>query len=498
MMKLHALTADIHKIKADSLVKFCSQIDFRKDNFLAGLDKILGGAIGSIFRSGEFEGRLNQSVVIHTGGRISATRLILVGLGAGDNVGTDSYRQAAGTISRLTAIRKSKTLAFLLVDNLNEHHASAIMEGFLLGGFRMTEYKTGDDNEIEQVDTIFIGGESRSHALRLETGFRRGQVIAEGVIIARKMAAHPANVLTPASFANEARALARKYHFTCSVLNEQMIKKERMGLLMAVAQGSFNPPRFVVLKYDGAPRKATRPIVLVGKGVTFDSGGLSLKERLKMVEMKGDMQGGAVVLATIMTIARLKFPLNVVGLIPLVENMPSGRAYRPDDIITSRKGKTVEIISTDAEGRLILADALDYADKFKPQAVIDIATLTGAALYVLGYTAAPVMGNNKKLMDALRAASIASAEKIWEMPIWDEYRNLMKSPLADLKNSGGPPAATITAGAFLENFIGDWPWAHIDIAYVDVEKDGRPYVPRGTSGVGLRLLVELLAGWKIS
>jgi leucyl aminopeptidase len=208
------------------------------------------------------------------------------------------------------------------------------------------------------------------------------------------------------------------------------------------------------------------------------------------------MQGGAIVLSTVIAAARLGLPLNIVGLIPLAENLPSSKALKPGDIIMSRKGKSIEIINTDAEGRLILADALDYANEFKPQAVIDIATLTGASLYVLGYAGAPILGNNKKLTDAIRISSEATAEKVWEMPIWDEYRDQMKSSLADLKNSGGKAAGTCAAAAFLENFIGDWPWGHIDIAYTDVEKTGRPYTPRGASGFGLRLLVHLLSNWR--
>ena len=234
--------------------------------------------------------------------------------------------------------------------------------------------------------------------------------------------------------------------------------------------------------------------MLVGKGVTFDSGGISLKPGQDMHEMKGDMTGSAVVIAAMITAARLKLKINLVALTPLTENMPSGHATRPGDIVVSRQGKTIEIINTDAEGRLILADALDYANKFKPQAVIDVATLTGAALYVLGYAGAPIMGNNTKLLDRISAAADVTAEKVWAMPIWDEHRDQMKSGIADLVNSGGRAAGTIAAGAFLENFIGDWPWAHIDIAYVDIEHGGKAYIPKGATGIGLRLLTEVLVG----
>jgi len=215
-----------------------------------------------------------------------------------------------------------------------------------------------------------------------------------------------------------------------------------------------------------------------------------------MHEMKQDMTGGAVVLSTLVTAARLGIRQNIIALIPLAENMPSGIATRPGDIITSRKGKTIEIINTDAEGRLILADALDFADEFNPQAVLDIATLTGAAKYILGYAGAPIIGNNTDLIDGLYDAADNTGERVWELPIWERHREQMKSTLADLKNSAGPYAGTIAAAAFLENFIGDWPWAHIDIAYVDLEPEGQPYVPKGATGFGVRLLTSLLVHWK--
>jgi leucyl aminopeptidase len=372
----------------------------------------------------------------------------------------------------------------------------AAVEGYLLGSFKMLDYKSGKDKEDKaKLSEIVILVDSRGKVNKAEAAVKRGEIIAEGQLMVRRLATMPSNDLTPQSYARKMQELARKDKVECQILDETAIRKEKMGLVEAVAKGSQEPPRFVILKYRGAAA-GVKPIVLVGKGVTFDSGGISLKPAQDMHEMKGDMTGSAVVLATILTAARLKIKQNVVALMPLVENMPSGHAQKPGDIAVSRKGLTVEIINTDAEGRLILADALDYANKFNPQAVIDIATLTGAALFVLGYAGAPVLGNRKALMDQLRAASKNTAEAIWEMPIWDDHREAMKSSLADLVNSGGRPAGTITATAFLENFIGDWPWAHIDIAYVDVEPKGKPYIPKGATGIGLRLLVDLLINWK--
>jgi leucyl aminopeptidase len=284
------------------------------------------------------------------------------------------------------------------------------------------------------------------------------------------------------------------------VLDEKKIRSERMNAYYGVARGSDEPPRFVILEYKGG-RPNSKPIVLVGKGITFDAGGISLKPGLDMHEMKSDMTGGAVVLSAVMTAARLGIKQNVVGLIPLAENLPSGNALKPGDVVTSRSGKTVEIINTDAEGRLILIDALDYANEFNPQAVIDICTLTGGAMYILGYWGALLMGNNDNLKNMIRSASEASSENVWELPIWDSQRKWMESEIADLRNSGGKPATSITAAAFLEACIGDWPWAHIDIASVDitpanVKKHGLPYIPKGHTGFGFRLIMETLLRWK--
>ncbi|MCP4705783.1 MAG: leucyl aminopeptidase, partial [candidate division Zixibacteria bacterium] len=326
-------------------------------------------------------------------------------------------------------------------------------------------------------------------------GIKSGKVIAEGVIMARQLAAEPGNFLTPQKFASKANSLAKKYKFGCEILDEAKIKSENMGALLAVGQGSEKPSRVVVVNYQGG-KKGGRPIVLVGKGITFDTGGISLKKAPDMDEMKGDMSGGGIVLSTVVTAARLELKQNIIGIIPLAENMPSGRAIKPGDIVTSRKGKTIEILNTDAEGRLILADALDYANEFNPKAVIDIATLTGATKYILGYAGIPYLGNNEKFIGLIKDASEKCGELVWHLPIWDEHREMMKSSIADLKNAAGPYSGTITATAFLENFIGSWPWIHIDIACVDIEKKGRPYIPKGQTGNGLRLLVEVLANWK--
>jgi leucyl aminopeptidase len=395
-----------------------------------------------------------------------------------------------GELSRQKAVSQAQAVALYFGDRSDESFCQAAVEGYLLGSYKQRGYKTGESaqDKTRLSHMRFCVGRA-AQVKKAEKAVERGVIIAEGQLLVRDLANTPAADLTPRIYAGKAQQLVRKHKISCRVLDEKAIAQEKMGALLSVARGSEEPPRFLVFEYKGTAAKQ-KPVVLVGKGVTFDSGGISLKPGQDMHEMKGDMTGSAVVIATMITAARLKLKLNLVALTPLTENMPSGHATRPGDIITSRQGKTIEIINTDAEGRLILADALDYANKFKPQSVIDVATLTGAALYVLGYAGAPIMGNR------ISAAADVTAEKVWAMPIWDEHRDQMKSGIADLVNSGGRAAGTIAAGAFLENFIGDWPWAHIDIAYVDIEHGGKAYIPKGATGIGLRLLTEVLSEWK--
>ncbi|HDL03462.1 MAG TPA: leucyl aminopeptidase [candidate division Zixibacteria bacterium] len=494
-MELFFSVSALEAAGGDVLIKFCREEDYKKDPVLKKIDGVLESGIKDIYDSGEFEGKLNQTITLHKVPGMTAKRVVLAGLGKPGKIDHDSYRQAAGTLSRIAAVKNSKAVSFFLSDGRAVKAGSAIIEGFMLGRFEILDYKTGDDIVKDKLKKVEFFAKDRKQINALKKDVGRGQVTAEGVILARRLASLPGNKLSPEKFAAEARSLAKEYKIDCTVLNEKQIKAEKMGALLAVAQGSAQPPRFVILEYKGG-RTSQKPVVLIGKGITFDSGGISLKPVLDMHKMKGDMQGGALILGTMVTAARLGLRLNLVGLIPLAENMPSSKALKPGDIVTSRKGKTIEIISTDAEGRLILADALDYANEFKPQAVVDVATLTGGSLLVLGYSGAPVMGNDIKLMKAIKSASKATAERVWELPLWDDFRERMKSPIADLKNSGGKPANTATAGAFLESFIGDWPWAHIDVASVDDEPTGRPYIPVGASGVGLRLLVKMLTDWK--
>lgn len=495
-MLLKCSPEKIQGLKVETIIFFTAVFDKTTSKFLKDLDVATGGGVETLLRSEEFTGREGEVAALLRPRGYRAERVILVGLGENKGLNHDSFRKAAGTVSRFRGLKQSNSAAFCLGNYNNQRFFQAAIEGYLLGSFQMLDFKSKETEQNQhRLSEITFNVKNQAQLKKVRVTIERGMIYAEGQLLVRRLSFTPANYLTPRKLAEKAQQLARKHKLSCRILDEKAITKEKMGGVLAVAKGSQEPPRFIVLKYRGG-HDTQKPIVLVGKGVTFDSGGISLKDRLNMHEMKGDMTGAAVVLASLVTAAQLKLPLNLVGLIPTTENMPSGSATKPGDIVTMRKGLTVEIINTDAEGRLILADALDYANTFSPQAVIDIATLTGASLYVLGYAGAPILGNNHRLLDRLKEASTATAEKVWELPIWHEHREMMKSPIADLVNSAGRPAGTIAASAFLENFIGEWPWAHIDIAYCDMEPKGKPYTPKGTTGFGLRLLVKLLSNWK--
>ncbi|MBI5265834.1 MAG: leucyl aminopeptidase [candidate division Zixibacteria bacterium] len=495
-MKYSTLVANPATLTVDAIVYLTPQSEKLTDPALKSVDKLTNGAINGLFRSGEFGGKDGEiAVVVHPHG-FRAGRLLLVGLGEKKKLSADAIRKALGHASRHKTLSSSVKAAVILDGYDNPAYYQAAVEGHALGRYKLLDYKSGEAaKDTSKLSELTFVVSRRAALTRLTRAVERGKIIAEGQLMVRRLSATPPNDLTPTMYAEKIQKWAKEYKLSCQVLDEKGIAKEKMGGLLGVSKGSVEPPRFVMLRYQKGPARQ-KPIVLVGKGVTFDAGGISLKPAENMHEMKQDMTGSAVVLATIITAARLKLPLNIVALMPITENLPSGTATRPGDILHMRNGKTVEVINTDAEGRLILADALDYARGLDPQAVIDVATLTGAALFILGYAGAPILGNNDKLVKRAESASKTTAERVWHMPIWDDHREQMKSSIADLVNSGGRPAGTIAASAFLENFIGDWPWLHIDIAWMDMEYAGKPYTPKGASGFGVRLLTQMLTDWK--
>jgi len=363
-----------------------------------------------------------------------------------------------------------------------------LIEGAAQGGWQFTELKKQPEDpkpEIESVELV-IDAVDKDEA---EAGRRIGDAIAAGYLYTRNLQMQPGNVCTPSYLAEEARKLAAAHGFKATILDKAQIKKEGMGALLAVAQGSAEEPRFIVLEYGGG---SGAPVALIGKGVTFDSGGISIKPAANMEDMKFDKSGATAVLGTFEVLGRLKPKINVVGLIPATENLPSGTAIKPGDVVKSHLGKTIEIINTDAEGRLILCDALSYARRFKPVAAIDAATLTGAVVIALGHHAIGMLGNDEPLLAEVRDAGERAGERCWPLPLWDDYRELLKSDVADVKNSGGRAAGTIAGAWFLREFVDSFPWVHLDIAGTAyLEGEGVSHA-KGPTAIGVRLFTEFL------
>ncbi|MBC8145166.1 MAG: leucyl aminopeptidase [bacterium] len=328
----------------------------------------------------------------------------------------------------------------------------------------------------------------------VKAGAASGQGVINGVILARDLVNAPSNEIYPETLAAAAKRELTPHGVTVKILNKAAIEKLKMGGLIAVNQGGVRPPAFIIMEYNGG-RRGERPIVLVGKGITFDSGGISLKPGAGMADMKMDMGGSGAVIGAMRAIGEMKIARNVVGLVPTTENMPSGTAYKPGDVITFMNGKTAEIDNTDAEGRLVLADALTYADRYKPLAVVDLATLTGAIVIALGEYATGMFGNSDALKSRLKESADRTYDRVVELPLWEEYEELIKSDIADVKNSGGRAAGSITAALFLQHFIGDYPWVHLDIAGTGMTSKASGYISKGGSGAGVRLLIDFVKNW---
>lgn len=466
----------------------------------AAVDRFLKGQIRELIGSGEFKGKLNQVLIHHGRGEIRAIRIILVGLGPKKRIRLETIRQAMGSAARRA--RESGAGSFstpLHGQGLNKisaaDSAQAIVEGSLLGLYQFNVYRTENREELREVRRITLVDRTGGNQAAVAAAARRGAILAEATNDTRDLCNHPANVVTPSRLAAEARKMARKFNITVRVIEEDEAESLGMGAFLCVARGSLEPPKFIILEYHGAKKKKP-PVVIVGKSVTFDSGGISIKPAEKMDQMKTDMSGGAAVLGTLKAVAQLKLPINIIGILPAVENMPSGRAVKPGDIVRAMSGKTIEVINTDAEGRMILADALTYAGRYKPSAIVDLATLTGACVVALGNHATGLMGTGPKLIAGLKQAGEHTGERVWELPLWEEYQAQIKSDVADIKNVGGRGAGSITAAAFLQKFVGDYPWAHLDIAGTSWTDEARPYTPKGGTGVGVRLLVRWLSGMR--
>ncbi|MGH7230556.1 MAG: leucyl aminopeptidase [Nitrospiraceae bacterium] len=469
---------------------------------VAVVDRALQGSLRDLLKSGEFQGKSNQTVLLHTQDKLPAKRVLLVGLGKQKEARLDSVRQAMGTAVK--RVRQAGAKSFItslhgstLPGTSSLDLAQAMTEGAVLGTYQFAVYRSHNHDEPKAVERSIVIDHDGDDLGDIKEGVRRGIAAAEAAMFVRDLCNHPSNVMTPSRIAAEAKTIGRERGVQVKILEQREVAKLGMGAFLGVARGSHEPPKFIILEYRGQTGgrgngRAGKPIVLVGKTITFDTGGISLKPAENMEQMKADMTGGAEVLATIRAASRLRLPLHVIGLLPATENMPGGRAIKPGDILKTLSGLTVEVQNTDAEGRLILADGLNYATRYKPAAIIDVATLTGACMVALGQFAVGMLGNNDNLKQRLRQAGMKTGERVWEMPLWDEYFEQLRSDVADMRNIGGRGGGMITAALFLSKFVADCPWVHLDIASTDWSERERAYISKGPTAIGTRLLIQFL------
>ena len=495
-MELKTSAKDPFKIKTACLILGAWEKGFSTP-LLSKLDQTMQGALQKAVRSGEFGGKQGEVLILHSPSELQAQKVLLVGVGPRNQLDLEQLRRAAGrALGALIGQRLSQVVCALPLLEIPQTGAAArvqaTVEGSLLSGYRFTRYQS----HKAQQQTILPKGmtllvERPNELEQAEQAISSTTQICRAVSLARDLVNEPGNVKSPSWLADQARAAAAEGEFNCTVIGRQDLARDGFGALLGVAQGSEREPCLILLEHQGGPADQA-PIALVGKGVVFDAGGISLKPAEKMDEMKMDMAGGAAVIGTLLAAGLLKLPINLIGVIPAVENLPSGSAIRPGDILTSLSGKTIEVLNTDAEGRLILADALTYVKRFAPRLVVDLATLTGACVIALGQHASAVLGNDQSLVRQLIKAGEGCGERLWQLPLWSEYDQQIKSDVADLKNTGGRPAGTITAAAFLKPFAEGIKWAHIDIAGTAWNDKPGPYSCKGGTGVGVRLLLAYL------
>jgi leucyl aminopeptidase len=450
--------------------------------------------VAGLFEASDFAGKAGQMRLLYPREAGGPKRLLLVGMGARDGQTAESVRRVAAQ-----AVRQARDLKVAAVTVGVQGGAAmdpelagqSFAEGAMLGGYRYTAYRSdlGEDETFDvESATLFTVADNLD---KVQAGLKTGQAVAQGVNFARDLVNRPGYAKTPAALADEAVSLGERTNLKVTVFDEAELVKQGFGGILAVGQGSSNESRFFIMEHGKAGDGPT--ICLVGKGLTFDSGGLSLKPADAMETMKNDMSGAAAVMGAMQVVSDLNLPIHVVGLVSSAENMPSGTAYRPGDIVRTLSGKTVEVLNTDAEGRIILADALFYAQRYNPAAIVEMSTLTGAIIIALGMHATGMMATDQPLADRISQAGDATAERVWQLPMWDEYHEMVKSDVADLKNMAGRPAGSITAGTFLAAFVGDYPFVHLDVAGTAwADSPRKPYDVKGGTGVGVRLLTEFL------
>lgn len=504
-MDVNIQSGGIQAAEADAIVVNLFQGVEEPGGATGVVDKALGGAISHLIANGDIQGKLNEMAVIYPRGSIPARRVIVVGLGSEESFDLDAVRQAAAAAARVARDKGARTLASIVHGGGRgglalADAAQALVEGTILGLYR---YAAPGDTPREgfdrSVDSLTLVEFDADRLPEIEAGAKVGQAVGEGTCLARDLSNQPANVVTPTALAETAQGIAADHGMVCRVFDREQMTELKMGALLSVARGAVEPPRFIVLEHN--PNGADDPpLVLIGKGITFDSGGISIKPSQNLEQMRSDMAGAAAVLGAMRAVGAIALPKRVVALVPATENMPSGTATHPGDIVTAMNRVTIEVINTDAEGRLILADALAYAQRYRPALLIDVATLTGAIAIALGYYMTGVYASNDTVWESIRTAGDAAGEPMWRMPLYPAYDRQISTPFADVKNAGGRPGGSVTAARFLAKFIGDHPWAHVDIAGTnwwerDIQYPKKPYYVRGNTGVGVRTLVGVLRTW---
>ncbi len=497
-MEIRVAQGLIQEAQADTIVVNLFEGVAFPGGATGAVDQALGGLISDLIAGGDIKGKLGETAVLYPRGIIPARRVVVVGLGEAAKFDLEAARKAAAAAAKKARDLNAREVATIVhgsgIGGLPVGQAAqATVEGALLALYRYNAPKQRDDPQNELQSFIVVERDTEKLS-QVQAGLEIACAIAEGVALTRELVNLPPNVATPTRLADAAQEIAEQFKMALTIGDRQWAAEHNMGAFLAVARGAGEPPKFIVLEHNG-DRTDLDTIVLVGKGITFDTGGISIKPSDRMGEMKSDMGGAGAVLGAMKVVGLLNLPLRVIGITPATENMPDANAYRPADVITASNGKTIEIISTDAEGRMILADALVYAARYNPRAVIDLATLTGACVVALGENiAAGLFCTDDLLRDRLIQSGMNTHERLWPLPLWDDYRKAIKSDVADMKNSGGRAGGVGSSAIFLKEFT-DYPWAHLDIAPMALAAKDNAYIPAGGTGFGVRLLVDLLRNW---
>ncbi len=493
-MQIKLETKPLAAIESEALVTYVFDDNEGPQGRAAELDKLMGGLLARLNKSGELTGKALETTLLHAPSGVKAARLLLVGAGKREQFNTATLRKIVGVALRHLKGRAVHSFGFAVREgHATEGVAQAITEGALAADFETDKYKTDKKND-KFIDSMAIAGYSDTERAAAENGIARGRVIGEAQNFTRDLVNEPSNKLTPSILAAKAEAMAKEAGLAIEVLDEKKIADLKMGALLSVAQGSVEPPRMIVITYTPANAKPGSPVIgLVGKAVTFDTGGISIKPSDGMEKMKYDMAGGATMLGVMRAVAALEPNVKVICVVPATENMPGGKAQKPGDIQTAMSGKTIEVLNTDAEGRLILADGVHYAKQLGATHLVDAATLTGAIVVALANVNVGVFGSDQAWTDKLLASAKAAGEKMWQLPMDDEYRELIKGSFADIQNiSSGKGGGSITGAWFIREFAGDTPWIHLDIAGTAWNDDAKAWLAKGPTGVALRTIVHLI------